>query len=158
MSGISSAAKTAEELKAELDGQEESPEETTAELDEPRMKEEWTFPFLYQDPVGRVWKGDFTNRILSIDQINQVGVIRAGLCGNVAITALDPATYDNSEMLAHLTVSLTKRPKWAAELGKLKDPEILGRLYKEVCSHEDTFHGRTENQRTGVGVEGDAPG
>lgn len=158
MSGMNTAAKTAEEIKAELTGGEESPTETVAELDEPRMKEEWTFPFLYKDGCGRVWKGDFTNRILSIDQINQVGVIRARLCGNAPITALDPATFDNAEMLAHLTVTLTKRPKWAAELGKLKDPEILQRLYKEVCVHEDTFHGRGQDTEAGGGGTWDAPG
>jgi hypothetical protein len=156
MSGINSAAKTAEELKAELEGNEQSPQEAVAELDEPRMKEEWKFRFRFEDQVGRVWEGDFTNRILTIDQVNQVGVIRAGLCGNLPIIALDAATLDNAEMLAHLTVSLTKRPKWARELGKLHDPEILRALYLEVSSHEDIFHGRGSDTETGAGVEGNA--
>lgn len=158
MSGMDSAAKTAEEIKEELSGGEKSPEETVAELDEPKMKEEYTFDFNYMDVVGREHSGKFTNKILSIDQINQVGVIRAGVCGNVPIAALDNSTLDNSEMLAHLTVSLTKRPKWAAQLGALKDPEILRRLYVEVSSHEDTFHGRGEDQKAGAGGKGDAPG
>lgn len=158
MSGIASAGKTAEELKNELDGKEQSPNETTAELDEPRMKEEWTFPFRYEDHVGRVWEGDFTNRILSVDDINKVGTIRAGVCGNAPIDALDMSTLDNAEMLAHLTVSLIKRPKWATELGKLKDPEILRRLYVEVSSHEDIFHGRRQDPEAGEGGKGNAPG
>ena len=156
MSGINSAAKTADELKAELEGKEQAPEEVVAELDEPRMKEEWTFHFHYKDKVGRIWKGDFTNRILTIDQVNQVGVIRAGLCGNLPIMALDAATLDNSEMLSHLTVSLVKRPKWAASLGKLHDPELLRALYAEVSSHEDFFHGRAQDSEAGSGMEGNA--
>jgi hypothetical protein len=159
MSIADAAAQSAEEIKKEITkGGEKSPDEQVADLDEPRLKEDWTFPFSYTDLVGREWKGEFTNRILSVDQINQVGVIRARLCGNAPIDALDMTTLNNAEAHAHLTVSLIKRPKWAVDLGKLKDPEILRRLYVEVSSHEDIFHGREPHQAAGAGGKGDAPG
>lgn len=157
MSGIG-IAKTADELKKEFDGQGKSPEETAAELDEPRMKKEWTFHFHYEDQVGRRWDGDFTNRILSLDDINRVGTIRAGSCNYAPIAALDTATIVNSEQLAHLTVSLIKRPQWAANLGELLDPEILARLYREVSSHEEIFFGRGPDQKAGAGRDGDDRG
>lgn len=158
MSGIGSAAKTAEELKKELDGRGQSPEEIAADLDEPRLKKEWSFHFHYKDPIGRVWDGDFTNRILSLDDINRVGTIRAGSCNYAPLASLDMATLANSEQLAHLTVSLVKRPKWAANLGELLDPEVLNRLYQEVSSHEDIFRGRGPDQASGAGREGDGQG
>jgi hypothetical protein len=158
MSGVGTAARTAAELQEEMETAEKAPEETAAELNEPRLKEEWAFDFHHVDRVGREWKGSFKNQILSIDEINQVGVWRARLCGNVPIDALDAATLDNAERLAHLTVSLKKRPDWAADLGKLKDPEILKKLYQEVSSHEDIFHGRGQDPAVGDGGPGDATG
>lgn len=158
MSSFKSAAKTAEELKEELDGKEQSPEEQVAELDEPRLKERWTFEFAYTDRRGREWKGEFENQILSIDDVTRVGTIRAASCANAPIESLDMATLQNAEALAHLSVSLIKRPKWAAQLGKLKDGEILRRLYGEVSSHEDIFHGRGPDQEAGASGTQDGHG
>jgi hypothetical protein len=158
MSGMNSAAKGVEELSKELSGGEESPEEVVAELDEPRMKEEYTFDFKYVDKRGRPWAGEFTNRILDLNQISEVGVLRARHCGGLPIETLDPATFDNSEMLAHCTTSLIKRPKWAANLGKLKDPALLRALYVEVTSHEDIFLGRGQDQEAGEGGKEDDQG
>ncbi len=157
MSGVG-AAQTADEIKADLDGKEESPEKAVEKLGDPRMRDEWGFPLDYTDLAGRTWKGKFINRILTIDQINQVGVIRAKLCGNLPIDSLDVSTLDNAEMLSHLTVSLAKRPDWALKLGELKDPGLLRAIYVEVSSHEDMFHGRKKDPQAGAGGAGDAPG
>lgn len=158
MSGIASAAKTAEELKKELDGQGKSPEEAAAELDEPRLKKEWTFRFSYEDGAGRKWEGEFTNKILTINDVNRVGAIRAGSCNYAPVLSLDMATLANSEQLAHLTVSLIKRPQWAADLGELLDPEVLNRLYQEVSSHEEIFRGRKPDPQAGAGRAVDGHG
>jgi hypothetical protein len=162
MSGIGSAAKSAtrpiQEIHDELHKEGESPEEIVAELDDPKLKEEYTFELNYVDGRGRTYKGTFTNRILNLDQISEVGVLRAIKCGNIPLIALDVTTVDTAERLAHCTVSLVKRPKWAADLGKLRDPEILHLLYKEVSSHEDTFLGRGQDQEAGPGGEGDTDG
>ena len=152
MSSIKSAAGgTAAELAKQIDRAETSPEETAAELDEPRMKKRWSFEFDYTDKRGRRWRGEFTNKILSIDDINRVGTIRAGACNYAPITSLDLATINNAETLAHLTVSLVKRPTWAADLGALHDPEVLAKLYQEVSSHEEIFHGHRSDPAAGPG-------
>ncbi|MBT8430088.1 MAG: hypothetical protein KJN79_09280 [Gammaproteobacteria bacterium] len=158
MSTFQAAGKTAEEIKDELDKKEASPEEQVADLSEPRLAEKWTFAFKYTDRRGRKWAGEFENQILSIDDVTRVGTIRAASCGNAPLEALDMATVQNAEALAHCTVSLIKRPKWAAQLGRLKDGEILRRLYQEVSSHEDIFHGRGEDQEAGLAGATDVQG
>ena len=128
------AIKPASELVAEIQGK--SPQ---VDEDDPKAKREWTFHFEGETFEGKTLKGSFTNRCLStFDQI-QVGVVRAQLCGNVPIDALDNQAWKLAERIAHMTLSLVKRPKWAAELGDLMDPLIIEKLYAEVASHEARF-------------------
>lgn len=154
--GIGSAVKNAEEIKTRLEAKEAEPEEQP--VDDPRLRREWAFDFKYTDGAGRTWSGPFKNRILNIEQSVRVGVMRATLCDSQPIDALDLSTYHHAEALAHLTVSLVERPKWARDLGKLDDPGLLRALYREVSSHEEIFRGRATDSGSGEAPGDDAAG
>jgi hypothetical protein len=135
--------KTASEIAAGLQGRDVSEPDPT---EDPKGQVEYTFQFRHTDPRGRVWAGSFTNRILNIRQRNQVKVIKAQLSGNTPISALDSDAWMTNEMIAHLAVSLTKKPEWARELQDLFDDAIVEKLYAEVVSHEATFSRRESDQ------------
>jgi len=111
----------------------------------------YTFTLDYVDPRGRRWSGRFTNHVLSVANACQVASIKAGLLGNRPLPSFDEDSRSLAEVLAHLTVSLIERPKWAANLGELYDDALLARLYQEVQTHEAAF-------RSGVDAGGGAGG
>jgi|WetSurMetagenome_2_1015567.scaffolds.fasta_scaffold36956_3 hypothetical protein len=155
MGGLKDAIeKSPEELKDALEGKaEETPEQRYERLEsEPKMKVEYTFTIDYTDGRGKRWHGEFVNRILSYKLRSRVGAMRASMSGGLPLEALDLPTMEINEKLAHLTISLTARPKWAEgeKLADLLDPKILDLIYSEVASHEATFHGRGPDQETGV--------
>lgn len=128
--------KTASEIAAELQGRDQP--ETDTKRD-PKDNREYSFVFDYQDFKGRRYRDRFTNQILSPNQEIQVGVLKAQLLGRVPYDSIDVYVRELSHRISHLTVSLIKRPKWAAELGDLLDTKIIHKLYEEVMAHEATF-------------------
>lgn len=144
------SAPSAEEIKEELIQKDEVTGEKAKITDDPKMNKKYTFDFSYTDIRGKVWRGKFTNKILTNNEIIQVSVTRSRLCAGVAVESLDQFTYEHSNRLAHLTWSLIGRPKWASSLGELYDPILLSRLHEEVMAHEATFHGRPEDYETGT--------
>lgn len=88
---------------------------------------------------GKVLDGQFTNRILSVQEQIAVGVLRANLSGGVRYDLLDPATVNLTEMVAQLQVSLIERPDWARDLLGLDDVDLIAKIYTEVAAHEATF-------------------
>ena len=149
------AVKSPEEIKQEVEG---TTEKTPQQNENPKMNKEYAFEFKYVDAHGKSWSGPFTNRILNYTDHSRVGAIKARLSGGVPFESLDPYTVNHNEKLAHLTISLTKRPKWAADLGELYDQKILDQLYTEVASHEAAFHGRSGDQAVGENRESDVQG
>lgn len=154
------AVKSAEEIKREITSEERSPETEAEKLDEPRLKERYSFDFSYTDLRGRVWKGPFVNQILNGMDVCRVAVVRSRILGGVALESIDNYTFEHAERLAHLTVSLSERASWAEgdKLSFLYDPRIIAELYKEVASHEAIFHGREPDQKTGASRGKDAAG
>ena len=126
-----------EAMKAEIEGLEKS-----VTGDDHRLSREFTFDLHYTDRRGKVWDGRFTNQALNFTQIAQVGALMARMQGGLPNASFDEFTLDHNEKISHLTVSLTKRPKWAADLGDLFDKDLLDEIYKEVSLHEATFSGR----------------
>lgn len=108
-------------------------------LPDPRDAEEWTFALNYVDRRGRAWTGTFTNKILSMGNQLQVAVIRARLLQNTALAQLDDSSANLAHMIAHLTLSLTQAPKWAADLRELRDVKVLYAIYEQVSEHERIF-------------------
>lgn len=138
-----------EKIKKDLEGGEKSPEKEGKDLSDPRLHENWEFPFSYQDNRGRTWKGTFVNKILTVIETSRVAAIRATLLGHSPIESIDIWTYEHTERLAHMSISLIKRPSWAEgdKLGQLYDPILISELYRRVASHEAIFHGRGSNQK-----------
>jgi hypothetical protein len=127
------------------------PEEPKADPDkpDPRGEKKYTFTLDYKDARGKIWKGQFTNKILSIHERQQVGVMRSMLGAGQPLPSLDPLTVELNLIVAHMTYSLTEKPDWAANLRSLEDPQLLQEIYMEVDSHESYFLGWGTNQSEG---------
>jgi hypothetical protein len=130
----------ASEAAAKLEGK--SPADPIAPSEDPKERLDYTFQFKYKDPRGKQWLGEFTNKILTIRMRQRQKVLKAQLSGNTPVAALDADAWTLNEMIAHMTISLSKRPDWAKELTDLVDEVLVEQLYEEVASHEATFHGR----------------
>lgn len=116
------------------------------ESQDPRDAKRYTFPFEYTDARGKVWRGTFTNNVLTVGQYRQVKIIKANLNAALPVSALDASTWELNEMVSHLMVSLDQEaegfPAWAKKLDDLYDARIIEALYQEVASHEARFHRR----------------
>jgi hypothetical protein len=141
----------ASEVAAELQGKSEA--EPIADED-PKAQLEYTFPLEYKDPRGKLWTGEFRNRILSIRQKQQVKVLKARIGGGLPVEALDADVWTLNEAIAHMTFSLVKRPDWAKNLDELYDEQIVYKLYEEVASHEARFHRLESDTKEGEGAGG----
>ena len=90
---------------------------------------------------GRLITGNFRNKILTPLDHAKVGAYRAQLSGMIPWDALDPTTKAITEQIAHLSVSLVMKPKWAANPAEISDLTLLGKIYEEVAGHEARFRG-----------------
>lgn len=132
--------KTADELAGELKGEPSADDE---------VSKTHTFEIDYQGPRGQRYPGAFETQALTIRQKRAVKTIKAQLAGGVPVSALDADAWELNEMLAWLSIALTKRPKWARDLESHYDENVIRAIYKEVLDHEDRFHGRGLDQDVG---------
>lgn len=130
-----------------------APQETNAPREpDPRDAREYVFSLKYVDGRGKHWEGEFKNKILTLRDRQQVGILRARLADGLPLTSLDILTAEINLMLAHTAYSLIEWPDWAGRenddrkkvlaLDKLDDVELLQAIYAEVDSHEAYFRGR----------------
>ena len=112
---------------------------------DPRNKLEYTFQFSHTDNQGQDWKGTFTHRIPTQDQLDQIDFIAARKKLGVPIEQWSMMAAERHFIHAHLQVCLVAKPKWAENLGALVDNAIVTKLYEEVASHEATFLGLKKN-------------
>jgi hypothetical protein len=124
--------------------------------EDPRDKEEYPFVFNWTDSRGKVWHGNFVNRILDVQKRQESGVLQATLQGGLPFEAFTPFHRDLNVAIAHMTYSLTKREKWAKDLRKILDPDLILALFEEVALHEATFWRRGEDQSQGREEEQDS--
>lgn len=113
---------------------------------DPKLQREYSFTLNWEDGRGKVWDGEFTNKILTIRERQQAGVMCSRLNGGLPAGSLDILTDSNNMILSHLTFSLTKKPEWANNLFDLLDVALLQAIYEEVASHEARFFGREGTQ------------
>lgn len=120
---------------------------------DPKASEEYTFEVEIISGDGRKWHGQFTNRILTLQQSIRVGMLRSQLVGGFPYASLDPETLELTEKMAHLQISLIDSPKWwrLSGQGALKNPRILNAVYQEVAAHERYFRGSDPNPEAGEG-------
>jgi hypothetical protein len=132
---------TDEALKKEVEKVVAPPQPDEPDLEDPKNEKEYTFLLEHTDPRGKIWKGKFTTKILSLHERAQVGIMRSRIVGGADLQSLDGLTVEIALMRAHLAYSLTDRPKWAENLAELDDPGVLQAIFSEVGSHESHFLG-----------------
>jgi len=130
-----------QELKKDIAEKQKPKKVEPDPIEDPRAKREYPFHFSWTDGSGKVWEGSFTNRILSIRDRQNVGVMRSRLQAGVPVESLDELTYEINLMVAHMSYSIVKCPDWAEDLLSLTDVRLLQAIYEEVIAHEAFFLG-----------------
>jgi hypothetical protein len=107
-----------------------------------RLEREYTFDFAYTDLRGHVWKGTFTNRVMSVGDKAQHGIICAKRRQALPPDAVSATTYELIYTATWLEMSLQKPiPAWAEDPFSLTDDALLLALFEEVARHERIFRG-----------------
>lgn len=135
----------AEELKARLDVQAEKAAD--AEPDDPKKKREYSFPFEYQAPGGKAFKGTFKNRILNARDRMLAGTLASDLVRGRPFESLPGLARELAVAVSWMTYSLDpkSRPEWAQDLSLIDDEHLILALYGEVWDHQSTFLGRAHD-------------
>lgn len=120
-----------------------SPEPETNSFDESdaRANERYTFSFSHKNKRGKLFEGQFTNKILTIGEKMSAGVTRARLQMGVPFDSLSVDTYNLLFATTWLQQSLVDKPAWAADLLALNSEELVGLIYAKVDDHERYFRG-----------------
>lgn len=127
-----------EKVQADLEAAHPSKKVALRETPNPQQEKEYSFDIeLKSRWYNKVLKGRFVNRVLSVSQRRQVGVIKSRLLVG-AQTFLDQDAEYIADAQAHLTVSLVAKPIWF-DPQEFEDHQILGAIYQEAASHEATF-------------------
>jgi hypothetical protein len=108
---------------------------------DPKLQPEYTFAFRWTDLRGEEWSGTFTNRALTMAQKQEKYVLSATFRGGLPYEAFSPEQNSMNEAIAHMMMSLTKRPTWAKDLRSIEDENRLLAIYEEVVAHEAMFLG-----------------
>lgn len=132
---------TLEDMKNLL-REEKTASEEKQRLEDPKTKKQYTFQIDWKDGQGHRWKGEFTNKILSIRDRQLVGIMRARLANSLPAESLDMMTQEINLIVSHLAFSLVEKPEWAEDLMALDHVELLQEIYMEVMAHEAGFFGR----------------
>ncbi len=135
----------AKAIRRRLDAKKEDTE-ADKEAADPKAQEEYTFQFKWTDGNGKLWKGTFTNRVLTHTDRQWVGALQSEWQLGKPHDSIDPEVSAMNYMLAHMTATLKHDVDWAKDIRKLHSTELLQELYKEVASHEATFHGHPTYQ------------
>lgn len=142
---------SSDDMRKQLEEEVEAQKDQDSMKQNPRMEEAYVFDFEWKDGRGKVWKGKFKNRILSIGQQQLVGALQAQMGGGQPYITLDAMTQEINLMVAWMTFSLDQksRPSWAEDFRAFKSVSLLQALYGEVASHEATFHGLVKIEASG---------
>jgi len=100
------------------------------------------------DTSGRRFVGRFKYRVPNLSAMVEIGKLKALLASGQNLAAVDPASAGIVEVTAYLEVTIDHNapgtPSWWAETdhgSRLYDFTPLRRLYEEVRSYEERFHG-----------------
>lgn len=129
--------------------QQKDPQVSKASEDDEKLQEEYAFHFKHTDGRGKVWEGDFVNKVLSIKDRGQAGILESTLNGGQPVDSMNDMIRSMNNAIAHMTFSLQKRPSWANDLRNLHDIGVVIALFGEVAEHEATFLGLKPNQAEG---------
>jgi hypothetical protein len=115
----------------------------------PRSAEEFSFTVDHTDGAGNRRKGEFKNRILTIEQRLNTSLLQAKLTRNTPWEAIDPEGQYLTTVIAHLTASLVEKPSWFS-VSKMRDVALLNKVYAEVAEHEAYFRGDRKAEGSGA--------
>jgi hypothetical protein len=100
------------------------------------------------DTSGRRFTGRFKYRVPNLSAIVEIGKLKALLAAGQNLAVVDPASAGIVEVTAYLEVTIDHSapgtPSWWQETdhgSRLYDFTPLRRLYEEVRSYEERFHG-----------------
>lgn len=124
-----------------------------AEGAEDGLPAEFSFRFRHRDQRGRLWEGDFEAHVLTIREHIEHGALWSQLLHGVPPERVSAQAVTLADMVAWLTLAITRCPKWADDLLALRDLSVISALYGEVASYEARFWGTDR----GDGGGGDAP-
>lgn len=115
----------------------------------PMAAEEYAFTIEHKDGAGVRRKGEFKNRILTIEQRMNLSLLQARLTRNTPWEAIDPEGQYLVTVIAHLTSSLIEKPAWF-KVSELRDVALVNKVFAEVASHEAYFRGERSSQGAGT--------
>lgn len=115
----------------------------------PKASEEYAFVIDHTDGAGARRRGEFKNRILTIEQRMNLSLLQAKLTRNTPWEALDPEGQYLVTIIAHLTSSLVEKPAWF-KVSEMRDVKLLNAVYAEVAEHEAYFRGERPAQNAGA--------
>lgn len=138
--------KSTEVLKEEAEKALQKEPEEPSPTDDPRTQKEYPFELNWKSPNGKVWKGKFVNKILSINDRQSAGFSRAKMGGGMPSDSIDGYTSEINMMVSHMIFSLITVPEWAKDLMELHEMALLQAIYGEVALHEATFFGLTKDK------------
>jgi hypothetical protein len=150
MPHISQATEDAKKAIEKRITQRQEAEQEKKDEEDPKLQETYTFTLDYVDGRGKRWKGEFTNKILTMQDRQTVGALQAQWQLGMAHAAFDPEISGMNYVLAHMAVSLKpgKGANWAKDLRQVTDLDLVQAIYVEVADHEATFHGHKPHQTT----------
>ena len=119
---------------------------------DPRDSEEYTFYFEHVNKRGQVYEGRFTNRILTLEQTQQVHVLKARMLQSMPITAVSDEILATTQILAHMSISLEHKVEWAKDLRSLRDPGVIWKLWAKVEDHESHYFRMDEDSESSSGA------
>lgn len=140
---------TDEDLRKEAEASLDTNVTVEEDPDDPRGEVEYPFELSYIDARGKVWRGSFVDKILTIGDRQLVELARARCHGGMSMESFSQEAVERNLMLAHLLYSLVKKPKWAETLRDLHDPGILRAIYGHAAEHEDFFLGWGSTSQSG---------
>jgi len=119
---------------------------------DPRDNEEYTFYFAYVNKRGENFEGRFTNRILTMEQTQQVHVLKARMLQSMPTSAISDEILATTQVLAHMSISLEHKVEWAKDLRLLRDPSVIWKLWAKVEDHESRYFRMDSNPEGGKGA------
>lgn len=117
----------------------------------PMAAEEYAFTIERIRVDGSRISGSFKNKILSIQERIELGLLAARATRGAAWSSLDDDTQYLVNLVAHLTVSLLEKPIWF-KIAEIKDTVFINKVFAEVSKHEAFFRGSGAAQAASNGA------
>lgn len=136
--------------QAEADYAEAQNPPEQAKLQDAAMREvEATFDVTYTNLYGKVFRGSFTNKVLTVGEKIKVDVVRARRLMNAPKEAMSDNISGLLLMVSWMEESLKKTPPWFKDIWNIHDEGIVEAVFVKCAAHERCFHGRAEDPEEG---------